>query len=515
MNSNKTVAQWTFWMANTSMMAALALGGCAGDRAMEETGAADAASIEDGDAIEAVRAACDGAYKNQGQCMKCVTSALNDLEAEGEIDSAQHDALVSALVGECSDACFSTSCAIEGKECGEIPDGCGGTLDCGGCPGTLSCGGGGTPNVCGQVAEPEVCDGVDRNGDGRWDAEVPSVCPTIQSALDVATLPGTIRVAPGIYHENLHFKGAPVTVLAPFGPAVTTIDAGQNGPAVTIDQGEGPDSVLDGFTLTNGSGAPGLFRQEGGGILVRHSSPTLRNLVVTGNEMSARSDSGGGAFLEYSDVTIENSVFTNNHVPYYGGGLHLSVSRARLDHVVVDGNTATYGAGIALYYSSIDVTNAALTRNTGYWGGGAFIQGNGGSTFTNVSMVQNAGALGGAIATYADATVDLVNVTMSGGAAWQTTGGVYAHPGGTIRFDHCNFWDNAGGDVGGLPSPIGADGNVSVDPGFVDTSSPQSLDWDLHLTPLSPLRNAGTPALQNHDGTVSDIGAYGGPGGDW
>ncbi len=43
-----------------------------------------------------------------------------------------------------------TTCAAEGKNCGTISDGCGGTLDCGTC--TVSgetCGGGGVANVCG------------------------------------------------------------------------------------------------------------------------------------------------------------------------------------------------------------------------------------------------------------------------------------------------------------------------------------------------------------------------------
>ncbi len=35
--------------------------------------------------------------------------------------------------------------------CGKLPDGCGGSIDCGGCPTGLACGGGGMPNECGQL----------------------------------------------------------------------------------------------------------------------------------------------------------------------------------------------------------------------------------------------------------------------------------------------------------------------------------------------------------------------------
>jgi len=47
--------------------------------------------------------------------------------------------------------CFATTCEAQGKNCGSIPDGCGGSLDCGGCSGLEICGGGGQANVCGQT----------------------------------------------------------------------------------------------------------------------------------------------------------------------------------------------------------------------------------------------------------------------------------------------------------------------------------------------------------------------------
>ncbi|HKA87898.1 MAG TPA: endonuclease [Haliangiales bacterium] len=50
--------------------------------------------------------------------------------------------------------CQKRTCAGENAECGAIPDGCGGTLDCGGCTAPATCGGGGTPNVCGAGGDP-------------------------------------------------------------------------------------------------------------------------------------------------------------------------------------------------------------------------------------------------------------------------------------------------------------------------------------------------------------------------
>ncbi len=45
--------------------------------------------------------------------------------------------------------CTPTTCAAEGKNCGSISNGCGGSLNCGsGCPSGETCGGGGAANVC-------------------------------------------------------------------------------------------------------------------------------------------------------------------------------------------------------------------------------------------------------------------------------------------------------------------------------------------------------------------------------
>jgi hypothetical protein len=45
--------------------------------------------------------------------------------------------------------CTPTTCSAQGKNCGSIADGCGGTLTCGSCTSPQTCGGGGTANVCG------------------------------------------------------------------------------------------------------------------------------------------------------------------------------------------------------------------------------------------------------------------------------------------------------------------------------------------------------------------------------
>jgi hypothetical protein len=75
---------------------------------------------------------------------------------------------------------------------------------------------------------------------------------------------------------------------------------------------------------------------------------------------------------------------------------------------------------------------------------------------------------------------------------------------GEVSVVYTDLFDNLGGFGGGVSDPVGTNGNLSVDPMFVSPT-------DLHLQSGSPLVDAGDPALLDPDGTVSDIGVYGGP----
>jgi hypothetical protein len=65
-----------------------------------------------------------------------------------------------------------------------------------------------------------------------------------------------------------------------------------------------------------------------------------------------------------------------------------------------------------------------------------------------------------------------------------------------------------------VTDPIGTDGNISVSPDYTDTSSYNATEWDLRLLPYSELIDAGDPSIEDFDCTPSDIGPFGGPGGD-
>ncbi len=61
-------------------------------------------------------------------------------------------------------ACVPSTCVALGASCGNVPDGCGGALQCGACPPGQSCGAGGVANTCGQgTCTPKTCAGEGKN----------------------------------------------------------------------------------------------------------------------------------------------------------------------------------------------------------------------------------------------------------------------------------------------------------------------------------------------------------------
>lgn len=114
--------------------------------------------------------------------------------------------------------------------------------------------------------------------------QVPATYPSIQGAINVSIAGDTVIVSPGIYFENIDFRGKSIMVASQFlltaNPAIinqTIIDGSQpgdsdSGSVVRFISQEDTLAALVGFTIRNGVGTliPGSF--AGGGILVSNSS---------------------------------------------------------------------------------------------------------------------------------------------------------------------------------------------------------------------------------------------------
>jgi len=80
--------------------------------------------------------------------------------------------------------------------------------------------------------------------------------------------------------------------------------------------------------------------------------------------------------------------------------------------------------------------------------------------------------------------------------------------GSLYNFDisYNDVWNNSAGEYGDMPDYSERNGNLNVDPQFIDTDT-------FALSPDSPLIDKGNPLLSDPDGTISDLGLDGGPRG--
>jgi hypothetical protein len=138
---------------------------------------------------------------------------------------------------------------------------------------------------------------------------VPGDYNTIQEAIDAAVNGDKVLVHPGTYVENIDFKGKAITVTGEQGHDVTIIDGNQAGSVVTCQSGEDENSVLDGFTVLNGSGTYISYILGGGGMINQGSSPTVTNCTFIGN--SALHAGGGMDNLSISPI-VTNCILWDN-----------------------------------------------------------------------------------------------------------------------------------------------------------------------------------------------------------
>src|SRR5262249_25897243 len=70
------------------------------------------------------------------------------------------------MFGPAGPSCNPTTCAAQSKNCDNIPDGCGGTLNCGTCSSPNTCENDGTSNGCNTSTNMDYCAGVQ-----TWNSE--------------------------------------------------------------------------------------------------------------------------------------------------------------------------------------------------------------------------------------------------------------------------------------------------------------------------------------------------------
>jgi predicted outer membrane repeat protein len=235
---------------------------------------------------------------------------------------------------------------------------------------------------------------------------VPANQPTIQAGIDAAMNGDIVLVAPGTYTENIDFLGKAITVKSTEGAEKTIIDGAQSGAVVIFLHGEDENSVLDGFTLTNGTGHyfehyPGYWTYLGGAVFMNGSSPSITNNTISLNSVD---DLGGGICCWSScSPIIKNNTISENTALTRGGGICCFHESAPViecntitNNIALDKYTS-YGGGMYFYNSSPTILDNILIENTADDGGGIHCT-DSPSTITNNIFKKNLSDIeGGAI----------------------------------------------------------------------------------------------------------------------
>ncbi|MDZ7698936.1 MAG: right-handed parallel beta-helix repeat-containing protein [Deltaproteobacteria bacterium] len=225
---------------------------------------------------------------------------------------------------------------------------------------------------------------------------VPDDQPTIQAGIDAAVEGDTVLVADGTYkgdgNKNIDFKGKAITVQSENAAETCIIDCEGEGRGFYFYSAENQNSVLTGFTITNGN----IY--HGGGIYLTYgSSPTITKCIITSN--TATSNGGGINCWKSANPHISNCVISNNVVTggyNEGGGIRIYDSSPKITDCTISGNSVTGdGGGISIeYYSSPTITNCSITNNVSEsiynsYGGGVLCRSNSTPSFTACIISNN------------------------------------------------------------------------------------------------------------------------------
>ncbi len=383
---------------------------------------------------------------------------------------------------------------------------------------------------------------VDKNNTtGTEDGTSKHPYNTIQEAVFAATGEGphSFKVAQGEYHENVRIDVVTIHLLGGFEGGtsadytsgiggvfdqqdpvnhVTRIEGTGTSAVVTmLDAGS---SVVDGFTITGGTGFADEYNALGGGVYVSGGSPTLSRNIIEGNDTrhTGLNDRGGGIAAESSNVKIIGNMVRNNFAGR-GAGIAVDGGNVVVQNNTIQGNTAVEDHGGGLYISGNSVVIAhndflgnEVGRNLGYgWGGGVVVFGEETSATLSYNLFRGnyAPSAGGGVFIDDGASAILDHELIENneceerGGAGVYVDGAWDEIGSNCNLSHCTIADNhcsSGCTFGGSGLLVEYHSVVTVE---------NSIFWgnggdDFHADETSRIRVTYT----NSEETVSGTGNF-------
>ena len=311
---------------------------------------------------------------------------------------------------------------------------------------------------------------------------VPQDYATVQSGINAAGTGDTVLVAPGFYDETIDFNGKAILVASYYLITddsliieATILDAEENGSVVTFDSGETNESILQGFTLKNGTGNEedpdnnGTYYTYGGGIYCEESDPVIKDCIIKNNV--GDEGGGGGVFCYNASPKFYNCVFAENETDDVGGGLYSrNGSSPEFYNCTFTENIAEFGAGCYLRHESSPVMeHVTFSNNTANNSGGGIIlkdeadlvatdlyifnneaDGLGGGLYVNESsptinymlVADNSSSSGGGIYVRNESQVQISQATVANNIAASYGGGIYLRDGANVSLNNSIVWGN-------------------------------------------------------------------------
>lgn len=358
---------------------------------------------------------------------------------------------------------------------------------------------------------------------------VPADQPGIQAGINAASNGDTVLVEPGTYFENINFRGKNIVVASLYilngdrNIITNTIINGSqpvhpdSASCVLIISGEDSTTVLQGFTITRGSGTKwrdehgaGTY-YEGGGILITLSSPIIKNNIIYFNSAirtgsGVTSAGGGGIRVGDSNPTIINNIIMSNS-GMYGGGIVLNYTGGTVKNNIIYNNTVyeavpgtpTFGGGGIWVYNTIPgairiIENNTIIGNTAY-GTGSSVAGRGGGILLN------------------SITATVTNNIIWGNTANSSTYSQISPNASThTHISYCDIMNGKSrpGEIHTYPEFTDSGFYLEDNSPCIDSGHSGWEYWDPAIDPEDRF-NSKPPSKGERR---NDIGAYGGPGSD-